>query len=36
MQFLFGRWRDGRICSMSGKVLSGTLHVKEIKEQRGM
>lgn len=26
--------RDGSICSLSGKVLSGTLSVEEIKEQR--
>lgn len=26
--------RDGSICSLSGKVLSGSLHVEEIKEQR--
>lgn len=31
---LEGGWRDGSVCFLSGKVLSDTLHVEEIKEQR--
>lgn len=31
---LEGGRRDGSICSLSGKVLSGTLHIQEMKGQR--
>lgn len=31
-----GRWRGGSVFSLSGKALSGTLHVEEIWEQRAV